>query len=72
MLGRAQDRAKRQRDYAVAITGLLYVLGIVDSVVDAHLYEGKHDPDLAIRPVMMYDNFSNQQNKAGLMLSFRF
>ena len=36
-LGRTQDRAKRQRDYAIAITGLVYILNIVDAVVDAHL-----------------------------------
>ncbi|HAV03261.1 MAG TPA: hypothetical protein DCW95_08830, partial [Chryseobacterium sp.] len=30
-LGRAQDRVKRQRDYAIAVTALLYVLNIVRS-----------------------------------------
>ena len=47
-LGNAQDRAKRQRDYAIAITGLIYILNIVDAVVDAHLYESRHDPDLVL------------------------
>ncbi|WP_435525274.1 DUF5683 domain-containing protein [Chryseobacterium indoltheticum] len=28
-LGNAQDRVKRQRDYAIAITGLIYILNIV-------------------------------------------
>jgi hypothetical protein len=41
-LGNAQDRAKRQ-SYAIAITGLIYILNIVDAVVDAHLYESRHD-----------------------------
>ena len=71
-LGRTQDRAKRQRDYAIAITGLVYVLNIVDAVVDAHLYEGRHDPDLALQPTIIYDEFSKQNTKAGLSLNFRF
>ena len=36
VLGNAQDRFKRQRDYAIGIAGLIYILNIVDAVVDAH------------------------------------
>lgn len=71
-LGRTQDKAKRQRDYAIAITGLIYVLNIVDAVVDAHLYEGRHDPDLALQPTIIYDEGSQYTSKAGLSLRFRF
>ncbi|KMQ70389.1 DUF5683 domain-containing protein [Chryseobacterium koreense] len=71
-LGRVQDRQKRQRDYAIAITGLIYVLNIVDAVVDAHLYEGRKDPDLAFKPAVIFDEFSNQTAKAGLSLNYRF
>lgn len=71
-LGRVQDQAKRQRDYAIAITGLIYILNIVDAVVDAHLYEGRHDPDLAIKPVMIQDFNALVTSKAGLSLSYRF
>lgn len=71
-LGNAQDRAKRQRDYAIAITGLIYILNIVDAVVDAHLYEGRKDPDLAITPAVIYDEFNNNPPKTGLSLSYRF
>jgi len=71
-LGRTQDRAKRQRDYAIAITGLMYILNIVDAVVDAHLYEGRHDADLALKPTIIYDEFGNQNTKAGLSLNFKF
>lgn len=71
-LGRTQDRAKRQRDYAIAVTGLVYVLSIVDAVVDAQLYEGRHDPDLALKPAVIYDEFGQQNTKAGLSLSYRF
>ena len=72
VLGNIQDKAKRQRDYAVAITGLIYVLNIVDAVVDAHLYEQKHDPDLALKPTVINDNFGMGYAKAGLSLTFRF
>ena len=71
-LGRTQDRAKRQRDYAIAVTGLVYILNIVDAVVDAHLYEGRKDPDLALQPTVIYDEFGQQNSKAGLSLSYNF
>lgn len=72
VLGNTQDRAKRQRDYAIAVTGLVYILNIVDAVVDAHLYEQKHDPDLAIKPTVVNDNFGMGYAKAGLSLTYRF
>ena len=72
VLGRTQDRAKRQRDYAIAITSLVYILNIVDAVVDAHLYEGRHDPDLALKPTIIYDEFGKMNYKAGLSLSYNF
>ena len=71
-LGRTQDSAKRQRDYAIAVTGLIYILNIMDAVVDAHLYEGRKDPDLALSPTLIYDEFSPQNTKAGLSLNFKF
>lgn len=71
-LGRSQDRMKRQRDYAIAITGLVYVLNIVDAVVDAHLYEGRKDPDLAVQPTILYEEFGKTNTKAGLSLSYSF
>ena len=72
VLGNTQDRAKRQRDYAIAITVVLYILNIVDAVVDAHLYDQKKDPDLAIKPTIIYDDLGVANGKAGLSLSFRF
>ncbi|PZU90797.1 MAG: hypothetical protein DI529_02280 [Chryseobacterium sp.] len=72
VLGNAQDSSKRQRDYAIGITALIYILNIMDAVVDAHLYEGRHDPDLAIVPSVINDQYSKTEAKAGLTLSFRF
>ncbi|MBW3523367.1 MULTISPECIES: DUF5683 domain-containing protein [unclassified Chryseobacterium] len=71
-LGNAQDRVKRQRDYAIAITGLIYILNIVDAVVDAHLYEGRKDPDLTLAPAVIYDDHNISPPRTGLALSFRF
>lgn len=72
ILGNTQDRAKRQRDYAIAVSGLIYILNIVDAVVDAHLYDQKHDPDLAIKPAIIYDEFGTQNAKAGLSFNYKF
>lgn len=72
VLGNAQDRFKRQRDYAIGIAGLIYILNIVDAIVDAHLYEGRKDPDLALTPAVINDRFSNFESKAGLALTFKF
>lgn len=71
-LGNAQDRAKRQRDYAIAITGLIYILNIVDAVVDAHLYESRHDPDLVFKPSVIQDQYGYSAPKTGFSLSYRF
>lgn len=71
-LGNAQDRAKRQRDYAIAITGLIYILNIVDAVVDAHLYESRHDPDLSFSPAVIQDQYGIAPPKTGISLSYKF
>ena len=71
-LGNFQDRQKRTRDYAIAITSLIYILNIVDAVVDAHLYEGRNDPDLAISPTVINDGFGFGNAKAGLSLNYKF
>jgi len=72
VLGNAQDRSKRQRDYAIGISALIYILNIVDAVVDAHLYEGRHDPDLAVMPAVIHDQLGTSPSKTGISFSFRF
>ena len=72
VLGRTQDRVKRQRDYAIAVTSLVYILNIVDAVVDAHLYEGRKDPDLALKPTVIFDEFGKFSSKAGFSVSYKF
>ncbi len=71
-LGRQQDLWKRNRDYAIAATGLIYILNIVDAVVDAHLYEGRNDPDLAVRPTLIHDEFTDRPSTVGVVLNYKF
>ncbi len=71
-LGRQQDLWKRNRDYAIAATGLIYILNIMDAVVDAHLYEGRNDPDLAIRPTIIQDEFTDSPSTLGVVLNYKF
>lgn len=72
VLGRTQDQAKRQRDYAIAITAAIYVLNIIDAVVDAHLAPMKNDPDIALAPAVIVDQLQLERAKPGLALVFRF
>ena len=72
VLGRTQDRAKRQRDYAIAITAGIYLLSIIDAVVDAHLSPMKNDPDLAFAPVIVADPMGFEPGKPGIGLVYRF
>ena len=71
-LGNFQDIRKRQRDYAIAITSLVYLLNIIDAVVDAHLYEGRNDPDLAIAPTVVFPDYGIRTATPGISLSFKF
>lgn len=73
VLGNAQDNSKRYRDYSIAVTALVYILNIVDAVVDAHLYEGRHDPDLSLNPVIINENTGlGYASKAGLSINYKF
>lgn len=71
-LGNAQDRAKRNRDYMIAISSLLYILNIVDAVVDAHLSEFKVDKDLAITPTILTNPSNEMEVYSGIGISFKF
>jgi hypothetical protein len=43
------DRTQRERDFLVMLSGLFYMLQIVDAHIDAHLKEFKLNPDLRAR-----------------------
>jgi hypothetical protein len=64
-------RYKRDRDYWIILSGLFYVLNIVDATVDAHLREFNINEDLSMKvsPDFQRTQFNNMQ--AGLSLNFR-
>ncbi len=70
-LGRAQNDRRRDRDYAIAITTLVYILNILDATVDAHLYEVRKDKDLGVDPQAYLDPVT-QQPGVGLSLTLNF
>lgn len=72
VLARAQDNERRFRDYAIAITALLYALNIVDAAVDAHLFEMKLDKDLSISPVAIPDFENGYMLTPGVGIRFNF
>jgi hypothetical protein len=43
------DRTQRERDFLVLLTGVFYMIQIVDAHIDAHLKEFKLNPDLRAR-----------------------
>ncbi|MGI9526383.1 MAG: DUF5683 domain-containing protein [Weeksellaceae bacterium] len=66
-LGNLQDDMRRNRDYAIAITVLAYMLNIIDATVDAHLYDIRKDRDLSIDP-MAFANPVTGETNLGLSL----
>lgn len=62
---------KRDRDYWIILTGLFYVLNIVDATVDAHLREFNINQNLSMKvsPQLQGNRFTNMH--AGLSLNFR-
>jgi len=67
-LRRVVDQARRQRDYFIIFTGILYALQMVDAHVDAHLKEFDLNPSLHVR---IEPEFS-PMNGIGAGLTLRF
>lgn len=73
VLANAEDSERRNRDYAIVLTALAYLLNIVDATVDAHLSIFDKDKDLAVKPVIIEDLNSVVSNqKLGLSFSLTF
>jgi hypothetical protein len=70
-LANLQDDRKRSRDYAIALTALVYILNIIDATVDAHLYGINKDPDLSFQPIMLQQENSFEP-KLGLGINYKF
>jgi len=63
---------RRNRDFTYILTGIWYLLNVIDATVDAHLYSWEIDEDLSLRvePDIRYMNFG--QNYSGLRLTLSF
>lgn len=70
-LGVYQDEQKRNRDYMVAITALVYILNILDATVDAHLFSTRNDPDMTFSPIIIQD-YNTMQPTLGLSFNLKF
>src|SRR5258706_4461219 len=66
------DQARRQRDYFLVLTGLMYILQMVDAHVDAHLKEFDLNPKLQahFEPRIFQDSMMGKSS--GLALIIRF
>lgn len=67
-----KDFYRRNRDLSIIVTGLIYILNIVDASVDAHLFYFDVNEDLSLHLQPSID--LNAQNKAvtGLSVHFTF
>lgn len=66
------DKARRERDYFFVLTGLWYILQMVDAHVDAHLKEFDLNPKLkvSIEPHMERNNMLGRSNGMSLIIKF--
>jgi hypothetical protein len=69
------DAFRRDRDYAIAITTLIYLLNIIDAHVDAHLFNFDVSDNLSlhVEPTLIENNYSLRSNPSpGLSLKVSF
>jgi hypothetical protein len=66
------DKTRRERDYYIILSGIWYLLQIVDAHVDAHLQDFKFNKniDITLRPSV--DESSMTGRTAGLTLTLKF
>lgn len=65
------DRARRERDYMVVLTGAFYILQIVDAHVDAHLREFDLNPELQVKVKPSFEPVMTQAT-LGVGIKFTF
>lgn len=69
------DDTRRERDFYMILTGVLYLLQVAEAHIDAHLKEFKLNPDLqvSIEPNVEPPTFANfNQYNTGISLVFKF
>ena len=71
-LRRAITISRRPRDFFVLISGVWYLLQIVDAHVDAHLKEFQLNPKLQVKWEPHLENNMMLGRQAGISLTFRF
>ena len=65
------DRARRERDYMIVLTGLFYILQIADAHIDAHLREFDVNPDLQVKLKPSIQPIINGSFSTGIGIRFR-
>ncbi len=68
----AQKGYQRARDIGLLVTIGMYVLNIIDANVDAHLKQFNVNDNLSVRPDMIPNDFTTNQQNVGLTLNYRF
>lgn len=68
---RGQKFHQRNRDLSALITGVIYILNIIDANVDAHLMQFNVNDNLSIRPEM-FQNEVDFKFKTGVRLTYNF
>jgi hypothetical protein len=71
-LRRAIDISRRQRDFFILLSGVWYLLQMVDAHVDAHLKEFQLNPKLQVKWEPHLENSMMLGRQAGFSLIFRF
>jgi hypothetical protein len=67
----AQRFYQRNRDLSLLVTGLFYVLNIIDANVDAHLMQFNVNDNLSLNPEV-YQNDINYKPNVGVTVNLKF
>lgn len=70
----ARNYYRRNRDLSYILTGVWYLLNVIDATVDAHLFTWEVDEDLTLRiePNMINSSMIGFQPAGGVRLTLRF
>lgn len=66
------DQTRRERDFFIIMTGLFYMLQMVDAHVDAHLKEFDINPKMQVRLEPILENSMMTGRNSGVALKIRF
>lgn len=66
------SRSRRERDYFIILTGIWYLLQMVDAQVDAHLKEFDLNPKLQVRIEPIMENSLLTGRSSGFSVKLRF